>query len=95
MTIKKFALLKWAFWIIIFLTAISTISIIYCNHKGLIMSNETDATFSDTIFSNGLSLIFSIIGFLVALILFLVQYIGTKFDSHELEKSPTSNKLHI
>lgn len=85
----KISCLKLIFWLTIALTIASTISILYCyNHSILINTRST--VFSDTIFSNGLNLIFSIIAFLIALIIFLIQYVGAKFGSHELEKFPIS-----
>lgn len=92
---SKFSLLKMAFWLIIILSVISVISVLYLHDHGYMDSTKENNSFSESIFSNSLGLIFSIIGFLVALVIFLVQYIGSKFNSHELEKSPVSNVYFI
>lgn len=92
---SKFNLLKMAFWLIIILSIISVIFVLYLHNQGHIIPTNENSSFSESIFSNSLNLIFSIIGFLVALIIFLVQYIGSKFNSHELEKSPVSNVYFI
>ncbi len=92
---SKFNLFKFAFWLIIILSIASFISVLFLHNQGHITANTNDISFSYSIFSNSLSLIFSIIGFLIAIIVFLVQYIGTKFDSHELEKSPISNMYFL
>lgn len=91
----KFALLKKAFRATIVLTLLCVLLILYRYNKYLFSPELNNTTFSDTIFSNSLDLIFSIIGFLLALIVFLIQYIGTKFDSHELEKFSISCKYFI
>ena len=91
----KFAWLKGAFWAIITFTFFCTLMILYLNNKYIFIPEINNTTFSDTIFSNSLNLIFSLIGFLLALIVFLIQYIGAKFDSYELEQFPISRKYFI
>ena len=45
----------------------------------------------DDIFNNSLAFYYSIIGFLIALIIFTVQYINQKIDAAEIEKLPFTN----
>ena len=87
--------LKNAFWFIIIITIIGTVLALYVEHEGLIDINTNSSVFSNAIFSNSLNFIFSIFAFLIALIIFLVQYIGSKFGTHGLDKFPISRKYFI
>ncbi len=91
----KIVLLKINFWFIISLTLISIILILYLYHyKGISFLNKKNG-FSETIFIKSLDFIFNIIGFLIVLIVFLIQYVASKIDTYELEKMPGSNKYFL
>jgi len=54
----------------------------------MIENSNNNNIFSDRIYSNGLAFIFSIIGFLIAVIIFLIQHISSKYHSEELGELP-------
>jgi len=87
--------LKMAFWFIVIITIVGVASALYVGHEELINLNTNKNVFSNSIFTNGLNFIFSIFAFLIALNIFLVQYIGSKFGAHGLEKFPISRKYFI
>ena len=92
---KILTIIKIAFWILISLSILIILSvpaIFYLEHKGLIESS--DEGFSDIIYSNGLLFIFSILGFLIVAIIFLIQHIISKYNADELEKLPMFFKYY-
>ncbi|HDY69280.1 MAG TPA: hypothetical protein ENH85_16025 [Candidatus Scalindua sp.] len=95
---RKFRFLrftKFTFWMIIVLIVLSIPLVFYLDCMGMIESPTGNNTFSDTMYSYGLTFIFSIIGFLIAVIIFLMQYIGSKYHSEELERLPIFLKYFI
>ena len=90
---KYLTSLKIFFWGVIFLTIISVPTILYLNSKSLIpqilFSNNPE------IFSNGLSLIFGVIGFIIASIIFLMEFIASRYHSEELDDFPIFKKYFI
>lgn len=95
---RKFRFLKFTkftFWIIVILIVLSIPLVFYLDCMGMIESPTGNNTFSDTMYSYGLTFIFSIIGFLIAVIVFLMQYIGSKYHSEELEGLPIFLKYFI
>src|SRR3989344_8704449 len=93
---KKFNFLiftKISFWILLLLIILSISLIFYLEYKGVI--KPSDNNFSDIIYSNGLAFLFSIIGFLVAVIIFLIQHISSKYHAEELEKLPIFLKYFV
>ena len=86
---------KIAFWILISLIILSVPFIFYLEYKGLILPSDNINNFSDIMYSNGLSFIFNIIGFLIAVIIFLIQHISSKYHAEELEKLPIFLKYFV
>lgn len=86
---------KFAYWGIIILVVLSIPLVFYFEHKGIKFTPNNIDTFSDTMYVNGLAFIFSIIGFLVAVIIFLIQHISSKYHSEELEGLPIFLKYFI
>jgi len=94
----KFNLLsitKTAFWVLISLIILSVPLIFYLEYKEVIRPPNNINNFSEIIYSNGLSFLFSIIGFLVAVIIFLIQHISSKYHAEELEKLPIFLKYFV
>ena len=94
----KFDLLKFSkylYWVILVLILLSIPAILYLNSKGFISNPLQDQTSIIETYSNSLAFVFSIIGFLVAVIIFLIQHISAKYHAEELEGLPIFLKYFI
>jgi hypothetical protein len=92
--ISEYTLFKIVYFSIIIITFFSAIILFYIGRHSTVNINTYKGS-SDIIFSNSLYLIFSIIGVLIAMVVFLAQYINQKFNIEELDKSPISNIYYI
>lgn len=79
--------LKAAFLLVLILTLISEVFVLL----GFVKAMNDGYLYSGTVFETSLNLVFSIIGLLVAVIVFSVQFIQAKFDLQELQFHPVSN----
>jgi len=89
---------KILFWILIGLMVITIPVGLYLDSKGYIPTSiiPTNYTiFSNNIYTNSLAFIFSILGFLVAVIIFLIQHINSKYHAEELGSMPLFLKYFI
>ncbi len=93
MKINKFFWLKAIYWCTLILTIVIPALILYAYYyQDFFTINSNDTVFSDTLFSNGLSFTFSITAFLIAILIFLVQYVGSRSDYHEIHDFLISRK---
>ena len=94
---KQLLVLKISFWVIFFGTLLNIPLILFLNSKSLIPPwlIQSDKIFSEIIYSNGLYLVFSIIGFLVAAIIFLMEFISSRYRTEELDSMPIFKKYFM